>query len=141
MKDDDKKSFSIRLNELCDDKRMPLHGRQTKLAKIFGISQEAARKWLCGESAPKYGNMIVVCKYFGCQFEWLTTGNGLKYQSINNAEQVLKSLNIDVHNLTDEQTEAIKLIMKLTTDDISQVKKIIKTFLHPNGNGERSANG
>lgn len=74
----EKALFSKRLNELCNDKKMPVHGRQTQLARKFKVTQEAARKWLDGESIPSYERMLKICEFFGAKFEWLISGNGPK---------------------------------------------------------------
>ena len=49
-----KKEFSKRLNEMLDKANLPKKGkgRQASLASLFAVSQESARKWICGESLP-----------------------------------------------------------------------------------------
>lgn len=80
---EEKISFSKRLNELCDDKNLPLHGRQSIIKEYFrsrGIkmSQESVRKWLMSESVPRHENKIILCEYFNATYEWLSTGHGTK---------------------------------------------------------------
>ena len=75
-----KRDFSNRLHELCNDKEMSVQGRQTAVAKIFKISQEAARKWLEGESIPTFERQDQICEWAKVNYEWLMRGNGPKYK-------------------------------------------------------------
>ena len=75
-----KREFSIRLHEICDGMGVqPVPGRQTALAKIFTISQEAARKWLEGESIPTFERQDQICEWAKVNYEWLMRGKGPKY--------------------------------------------------------------
>lgn len=75
-----KREFSNRLHELCTDKGVPVQGRQTAVAKIFKISQEAARKWLEGESIPTFERQDQICKWAEVNYEWIMRGSGKKYK-------------------------------------------------------------
>lgn len=77
---DIKAEFAIRLNELCDDKKLPAKyaGRQTALALQFGLSQKGARKWLEGESMPTMETSVKIAIWGECAIEWLLTGRGRK---------------------------------------------------------------
>jgi transcriptional regulator with XRE-family HTH domain len=75
---DEKLSFAKRLNEVCDDKKMPVHGRQTELARLFSVGPKAARKWLIGEGFPEMELAIKIAKWAGVSFNWLMTGHGPK---------------------------------------------------------------
>jgi len=72
--------FSKRLNELCDEKGLPLkgQGRQLAVAKLFGVSQKGARKWLEGEAMPETSRMPKFCAIFDCNIDWLLVGRGAK---------------------------------------------------------------
>lgn len=79
MTDQDiKHEFALRLNELCDDKELPKHGRQTQLGKLFGVTQKAARKWLLGEGLPEYETSIAIAEWGGVHLDWLMRGKGPK---------------------------------------------------------------
>lgn len=131
MSDDEKALFSRRLKELCDEKDLPDHGRQTILRKKFGVSQEAVRKWLDGESIPKYSHKVALCDYFGVNFEWLSTGRGAKYQELSKAEETLKMLGIDPDKLDVDQVESIKAIIRMPEENRGKAKKIISVFSEP----------
>jgi hypothetical protein len=69
--------FSRRMHELCDDKKVPAHGkgRQEALAKIFCVSQKGARKWLEAEAFPRWEHIVRITKWANVTVEWLMTGN------------------------------------------------------------------
>ena len=79
--------FSRRLNELCNEKHLPVYGRQSIIRDYFNsirikISQESVRKWLTGESIPRHEKLIILCGYFDVSYEWLLTGKGEKRKSL-----------------------------------------------------------
>lgn len=74
----EKQQFARRLNELCDDMKLPIHGRQSELARIFGVGPKAARKWLVGEGYPEIELAVRIAKWGNVSFNWLMTGAGPK---------------------------------------------------------------
>jgi hypothetical protein len=74
------RAISERLNEIADDLKLPpkQHGRQTAVAKRWGVSQAAARKWLEGESIPEMHKVIAISRDAQVSIEWLLTGRGSK---------------------------------------------------------------
>ncbi len=80
MMDSPKELFSRRLNELCDEAGVPAkgNGRQQTLAKIFGVTQGAVRKWLEAEGVPEYERCFQIANHFNVMFEWLMMGRGIK---------------------------------------------------------------
>lgn len=77
---DIKAEFALRLNEVCDDKKLPAKyaGRQSALAALFNVSQKGARKWLEGESMPTMDTSIKIAIWGEVSIEWLLTGRGRK---------------------------------------------------------------
>jgi transcriptional regulator with XRE-family HTH domain len=51
-------------------------GRTARLAALYGVSRETARKWLGGLSLPELERMIDMATRFGVALEWLATGRG-----------------------------------------------------------------
>lgn len=72
--------FAQRLNELCDDMKIPPKGkaRQTSLAKVFELTQKGARKWLEAEGYPSIAMGKRIAAWGGVSFDWLMTGNAPK---------------------------------------------------------------
>lgn len=73
-----KTSFAQRLLELCVDKGLPEHGRQTQLAKQFRVSQQAAGKWLTGRSWPSTETLAEMADWGAVNINWLWQGVGPK---------------------------------------------------------------
>jgi hypothetical protein len=73
---DDKQGFAQRLNELCDEKNVPPKGkaRQLQVAKVFKVTQQAARKWLEGEGFCTISKGKEIADWAGVSFDWLMTG-------------------------------------------------------------------
>lgn len=109
--------FSKRLNDLCEEKGLPLHGRQSIIRDHFiglGIrmSQESVRKWLTAESIPRHENKIILCKYFNILYEWLSTGEGDKRKDpiklIPKRELEIYEFNNILRKLKDDDFEKVK---------------------------------
>ena len=75
----EKQAFASRLHELCTDMDLPAErGRQSTLGKLFGVTPNAARKWLLGEGLPELDVAMRIAKWAEVNFEWLMTGRGPK---------------------------------------------------------------
>lgn len=70
------REFSERLNLTLNDLGWPLHGRQSRLAHEFGISQVAARKWLNGLALPETEKIPLLSERLNVSLEWLLLGRG-----------------------------------------------------------------
>lgn len=95
-------SFSIRLNQVADLLKIPPVGknRQSIMGKMFGVSQEAARKWLSGESMPQLAKCIEICTKANVSVDWLLTGKGgIHYEP--------------EYSLTNEMVEHLKVMQQL----------------------------
>lgn len=71
-------AFSQRLNIALDVAGVPPKGsgRQIVVAKMFGVSQKGARKWLEGEAIPNTKRLPEIARKLGVRGEWLLTGQG-----------------------------------------------------------------
>lgn len=70
--------FVARLREVCNDMQLPEHGRQTMLAKRFGVTQGATKKWLNGEGFPNMDKIVAICEWADVNVNWLVMGTGPK---------------------------------------------------------------
>lgn len=71
--------FATRLHELCDDMQLPPErGRQSRLAAIFRVTPNAARKWLNGEGMPELETAIEIANWADANVTWLLQGTGPK---------------------------------------------------------------
>lgn len=75
---DPKVDFPARLNQALDAAGFAPEGagRQQALAKKLDVSQQAAGKWLRGETLPELARVIEIALFSGHNVEWLLTGRG-----------------------------------------------------------------
>jgi len=76
--DHEKAAFSARLNQVLDEAGIAPkgQGRQIQVARMFGVSQKGARKWLEGEAIPTTARLTLVTAQLHVSIEWLLTGRG-----------------------------------------------------------------
>ncbi len=119
MKPSVKTAFATRINLVADILEIPPKGdnRQQLLGKMFGVSQEAARKWLAGESLPQMEKCIEIAKKSNVSIEWLLTGRGVAQFDKTPEAQVLVAM-----QHMDESTKY-------------QVVKISNSLAEPKANG------
>ncbi|AMO55650.1 LexA family protein [Endozoicomonas montiporae] len=87
---DERADFAKRLNQALDKINFPVKGkgRQLELAKMFGISQHAARKWLEGESMPNTKRLPELAGRLQVTTEWLLSGRDLGPSKTGNLSTV-----------------------------------------------------
>lgn len=91
MVTEQEKRFSERLNKALDEIGVPPKGkgRQTTVAKMFGVSQKGARKWLEAEGMPEPKRLEQIAKKCGVNIEWLWGGRGpMRPKSIHEARDI-----------------------------------------------------
>lgn len=71
-----RKAFSTRLNQACQQQSLESHGRGVILARALGVSPRAVGKWLNGEAVPRYGKIQALAKLLQVSPEWLQLGSG-----------------------------------------------------------------
>jgi transcriptional regulator with XRE-family HTH domain len=96
-------TFAARLNEVCDDMKLPLHGRQTLLAKKFGVTQGATKKWLTGEGYPTMDKLIAICEWSDVNINWLTMGRGPKREGAVDTKSLVLGEAIEAMQTEDRQ--------------------------------------
>ena len=115
--DEEKLKFVERLKEVVSLLGYPERGRQTQLAKYYGVTQPSVSQWFDGSTMPSYAICVDLCKRAGVNYEWFMTGRGKKgYEDsvvqsdpqINIALQLLQSLP------KSEKERAIKIIAAFT---------------------------
>lgn len=79
MTDAVRNAFAQRLHEICDDLKLPAErGRQTALAKLVGLTPNAARKWLQGDGLPEMAQAVKLAAMANVSVVWLLQGSGPK---------------------------------------------------------------
>lgn len=99
--DEIREAFAERLNLLCDDMGLPDRGRQTHLAKIFGVTNKAARLWLKGLGYPEMTMAVRIAEWAGVNVTWLLQGTGPR--SGDRTEDRARVLDEALHALSPEQ--------------------------------------
>lgn len=119
MKANEKNEFAERMNKVADMLGVPPKGanRQQIFGKLFGVSQESARKWLSGESFPQTEKCIEIAKKAKVSIEWLLTGRGVVMYDNTPEAKVLLAM-----EYMDEKTKY-------------QVVKISDSLIEPEQNG------
>lgn len=96
--------FAQRMNELCDDWKLPEHGRQTHLGAKFHVTPNTARKWLLGLGFPEMELCIQIANEAGVNIRWLLQGEGLKKgEKADPAAEMLKEA---IEDMPDQMRQA-----------------------------------
>jgi transcriptional regulator with XRE-family HTH domain len=66
--------FAKRLVDLCEDKKLPLHGRQAVLARVCGIKPSSVNKWFNAISLPDAQNLLKIADWGNTTVDWLLYG-------------------------------------------------------------------
>ncbi len=118
MKEDlTKQGFAKRFNAALDNIGIPpkYKGREKATAKLFGVSQKGARKWIEGEALPKTSRLVSMVKPEGplkTTVEYLLRGAG---------ETVVEN-----EHFTQEQIATLRLMEGLTDDQYKDFKKSLE---------------
>lgn len=102
-------AFSSRLEEACSEKRMPLRGRQSAIARKLQVTQQAVRKWRAGEAYPDMSRAIELANWLEVNVVWLLQGTGPK-----RGERIDDSLRLVAeaieHLPTDERARVLRFL-------------------------------
>lgn len=107
----ERRAFAARLNDVCTDRRLPERGRQSELAKLFKVSQQAARKWLEGAGYPSIDTAREISRWGKVNFDWLMTGRGTKMSCTENEDPAIEHV---VKAMRAMEPEKRYLVEKLT---------------------------
>lgn len=73
-----RQEFAQRLLEVCNDKKLPERGRLKQLGKLFGVSYQAAKRWLDAETFPQTETLLAIAEWGQVNVNWLLQGVGPK---------------------------------------------------------------
>lgn len=118
----DRLKFAERFNEIACELGYEGHGRQTNLARHYGLQQPSVKKWFDGDAMPEYE----ICKDLAIRarvhFEWLMTGRGPK--------------SVDEYPISDPRiAHVLKLMEAMPEYKVDQAVKIMDTIAEPAPNG------
>jgi hypothetical protein len=112
-----KQAFARRLNALCDAENVPQRGRRVALAKVTGVSGEAARKWISGEAIPAMDHVVILATHFRVNAQWLLTGLGPQ--------------EIGAGALTEEEQRHIERLRCMPSPDRARAFRVIEALSLP----------
>ena len=72
------KDYAERLKSLQIEKGIKT---QIELSRWLGFSRSIVSEWMRGECIPSMDTAIKLSEKFGCNAQWLLTGDGLKYKT------------------------------------------------------------
>ncbi len=72
------KDYADRLKSLQIEKGIKT---QIELSRWLGFSRSIVSEWMRGECIPSMDTAIKLSEKFGCNTQWLLTGDGLKYKT------------------------------------------------------------
>lgn len=130
----ERSQIADRLKELCEENDIPQRGRAHRLKEKLnlGLSWQAVKKWLDGESDPRKGHAEAICCYFGVNYEWFTTGNGPKYKKDYCGCYITDELEIKLINTIKDMPDYAK---EKLIQDANQIKYLIERL--KNGKNEQ----
>ena len=96
-------AFAGRLNEVCTDMDLPMHGRQSQLAKLLKVTQGATRKWLTGAGYPDMDKIVQICEWSGTNVNWLVMVVGPKRTDIIDTKTIILGEAIEAMPSDDRQ--------------------------------------
>lgn len=132
--DNTRAGFSFRLNQALDEAGLPPkhHGRQVEAAKLFGVSQNAVRKWLEGEVIPELDRLPEIVKKINSLVPrekpvselWLAFGRG----TMRGEPSV---------RLTVEEEQVLQIMRSLRGSPLSDEEETVLSFFRSSDNSVR----
>ena len=89
---DERQAFAERFNTTLDRIGISRNwGRRAQVARLFGVSETAAGKWLDGESMPETKRLPGMAHILGCDVNWLLAGQGAGQEVDEEAAQAYEA--------------------------------------------------
>ena len=100
------KDYAERLKSLQIEKGIKT---QIELSRWLGFSRSIVSEWMRGECIPSMDTAIKLSEKFGCNAQWLLTGDGLKYKT--DKAQALGRI-IDITHLSPSRQQEAETFIK-----------------------------
>lgn len=113
------------INDRIKAIRTALKKTQIEFAKAIGLTQSTLSSIEKGDTIVSERNIILVCKEFGVNEEWLRNGNGEMFQSKGN---LVELLNININKLDEMDRKIIIEYIKLNPKQREVIKGFIKSL-------------
>ena len=100
------KDYAERLKSLQIEKGIKT---QIELSRWLGFSRSIVSEWMRGECIPSMDTAIKISEKFGCNAQWLLTGDGLKYKT--DKVQPLKGI-VDISHLSPSRQQEVEAFIR-----------------------------
>lgn len=115
--------FAKRLVQICEEKTLPVRGRQAEVARVCSIKPSSVNKWFNAISLPDAENLLKIADWANTTTDWLLYGRGPRSVS-------------SVDPLDPRIAHVIKLLEQMPAHMRDQAVKIVDTLAEPApGNG------
>lgn len=115
--------FYERVIALCKEKGVS----RSKMADEIGISRSTPKDWADKKSTPQFSTVKKLAEYFGVPVTYLTDGQGLDVQTVQDNHGIIGNTNAPVtimngnSHLTEQETELINLFRKMSVIQQAQL--------------------
>lgn len=130
-----KTDITNRLNIAFDNIAPKGRGRQSSVAKVFGVSDRTAGKWLRGEEIPDLNRFPEIEEKTGVRSGWIIDGRGDMYEGY--AGEIIEDVLNKAFALVDEIAKTINP----EPSAFSRAKATASVYKHLNKNPTASAEG
>jgi len=113
QRDESKQEFAKRLNGCLTAIGIPERGRMVAVAKMFSVSNSAAKKWLDGDAIPNTFRMSDFAAKLKVRAEWLFTGH--KEQHDIDIGNRIKSRRIELKRKNSLDNEAVNTMSSVAS--------------------------
>ena len=100
------KDYAERLKSLQIEKGIKT---QIELSRWLDFSRSIVSEWMRGECIPSMDTAIKISEKFGCNAQWLLTGDGLKYKT--DKVQLLKGV-VDISHLSPSRQQEVEAFIR-----------------------------
>ena len=115
------KEFAGRLHQALDDLGIPAENRASFLAKMFGLTAPACRRWLNGLNYPETYRLVALANKLQVNIVWLLDGVGEKKESF---QRINKDLLQDIVR----ETISVKEVQNIPAEELAEI--IVDVYEH-----------
>ena len=114
-------TITDRINQLLKE----LDIKQTDVARRLKISNASVSNICSGKTRPSGQTVTMLCREFGVNDNWLTTGEGSMFISHPRREEVSTFLNNILHDENDFKFRFIQALSRLENDDWARLEQFV----------------
>ena len=101
---------------------------KTDFAKRLGLSQPFVSRICSGESLPSDRTITDICREFGCDEQWLRTGEGEPFRQESRQDMIMRFAGQTVKGSDEFRKAFVAGLAKLEPEDWQNLARIFKKF-------------